>query len=673
MSTPPHKDPAPLASAEMKAIYRRVALIRAAEQAISKQLRAGKISFSFYPVTGQELAPSVLAQCLGRDDQMVTIYRGLADTLARGLPLRELLAECIGHSAGVCGGKGGGMGVARADLGLMMTTGIVGSSAPVGVGLALASQLQSSGKVVTVSFGDGATSIGAVHEAMLFASLWKLPIIFVCHNNGWAESTPLSDYSVLEKLAERADGYRMPGVTVSGRDPHALAAVFNEAIERARSGNGPTFVESMTYRLCGHYFADAGAYMNQEELAAERARDPIEALRAQLLAEGHANEAELQALEAGVADEVARDMATVLETPVAPFTEADVVSDVYQDPGFQPISRTRPQSSALPAGPMRKATMRDAFNEALAIAMEQDERVIMLGEDIADPASGVVGISRGLSTRFGDRVRSTPIAEQGIFGACVGAGLAGLKPVGELLMMDFLPVAMDQMVNHAAKARYMTGGQMSVPMTMMTLVGAGNGAQHSQSTEAWLMHTPGLKVCYPNNPTDAKGLLLSAIFDPDPVVLIHSMLNLFGSSEMPEGEYRIPLGLAAIRREGSDVSIISYGPAVGDALKAAEALAGQGISAEVIDLRSLVPLDGQTILESVAKTGRAVIAHRATDFMGPAAEISALLYQELFGKLKAPIQRIAGAYAPVPKHGGLLGLHYKGADAIVKATQEIMK
>lgn len=673
MSTPNKPEQAPLSSIELKAVYRRVALIRAAEQGIAKQLRAGKISFSFYPVTGQELAPSVLAQCLASDDQMVTIYRGLADTLARGLPLREMLGESIGHSLGVCGGKGGGMGLARPDLGLMMTTGIVGSSAPVGVGLALASQLQNTGKVVTVSFGDGATSIGAVHEAMLFASLWKLPIIFVCHNNGWAESTPLSDYSVLEKLAERADGYRMPGVTVSGRDPQALAATFNEAIDRARSGNGPTFVESITYRLCGHYFADAGSYMDKEKWDAEKANDPVLQLRAQLIAEGHASEAEVEALDADVAEEVALDINTVLETPMEPFGAADVTRDVYQDPAFTPISRIRPTAPAIPTGPLRKATMRDAFNEALSIAMEQDAGVIMLGEDIADPASGVVGISRGLSTRFGDRVRSTPIAEQGIFGACVGAGLAGMKPVGELLMMDFLPVAMDQMINHAAKARYMSGGQMSVPMTMMTLVGAGNGAQHSQSSEAWLMHTPGLKVCYPNNPTDAKGLLLSAIFDPDPVVLIHSMLNLFGTSEMPEGEYRIPLGLAAVRREGRDVSIISYGPAVGDALKAAETLAAQGISAEVIDLRSLVPLDGQTILESVAKTGRAVIAHRATDFMGPAAEIASLIYQELFGKLKAPVQRIAGAYAPVPKHTGLLGLHYQGADAIVKATQEISK
>jgi len=239
--------------------------------------------------------------------------------------------------------------------------------------------------------------------------------------------------------------------------------------------------------------------------------------------------------------------------------------------------------------------------------------------------------------------------------------------------MDFLPVAMDAMVNHAAKARYMTAGRLSVPMTMMTLVGAGNGPQHSQSSEAWLMHTPGIKVCYPSNPADAKGLLLSCIEDPDPCVFIHSMLNLFGTAEMPEGEYRIPLGLAAVRREGKDVTILAYGPTVADAIKAGDQLAETGIEAEVIDLRSLVPLDGETILESVGKTGRCIVAHRATEFLGPGAEIAAFLHTELFGKLKAPVARVGGAYAPVPKHSGLLAQHYRGVAAIVQAAQDMMK
>lgn len=652
-------------------VYEKAFRSRAAEQAVLRQLRAGKFYFAFYPATGQEIAPAVLTSLLQPEDQMVTIYRGIADVLSRGLPVKEFVAECIGHSMGVCGGKGGGMGVARPDLGLMMTTGIVGSSGVIGSGLALASQLREDNRVVAVSMGDGATSIGSVHEAMMFASLWKLPLIFVVHNNAWSESTPFSEYTTIEKLSDRAAGYSMPGYTVSGRDPEELEQVFSAAIERARSGGGPTFIESLTNRLCGHYAADAAAYRDKAEWEAEKANDPLVELRALVLASGTSDE-NISKIEADIQAQIDADINEVTSTPVAPVAQADVTSDVYADPNFSPITLKRPKAEKIPDGPVLEVTMRDCYNLTLHRAFEEDERVLMLGEDIADPASGVVGISKGLSTAFGDRCRSTPIAEQGIFGSCVGAALAGMKPVGELLMMDFLPVAMDMMVNHAAKARYMTGGQTSVPMTMMTLVGTGNGAQHSHSTEAWLMHTPGLKVVYPSNPTDARGLLLSCIDDPDPCVFIHAMSQLFEKGPMPDASYRIPLGLANVVREGSDVTLIAYGPTVNDAISSAQDLEDAGISAEVVDLRSLVPLDGATLLESVGKTGRAIIAHRATDFMGPAAEISAFLHKELFGMLKAPVGRVAGAYSPVPKHGGLLAMHYKGADAITKLAKDLM-
>lgn len=659
-------------SAKLLDIYRKSFRTRTAEEAVLRQLRAGKFAFAFYPATGQEIAPAVLTGLLEPQDQMVAIYRGIADVLAKGLSVKEFVGECIGHSMGVCGGKGGGMGVAKPELGLMMTTGIVGSSGVVGAGLALASQLREDNRVIAVSLGDGATSIGSVHEAMMFASLWKLPLIFVVHNNAWAESTPFSEYSTIEKLSERAAGYSMPGITVDGYDAEALEDAFSAAIDRARNGGGPTFIESMTNRLCGHYAADAAAYRDKAEWDAEKAKDPLPKLREQVLASG-ASEDQVAATEAEIRAEVDADIAAVIDTPVEPGTNQDVTSDVYADAEFSPISRTRPAASTIPTDAVIEVTMRDAYNKALHMAFAENDQVIMLGEDIADPASGVTGISKGLSTVFGDRCRSTPIAEQGIFGCCVGAGLAGMRPIGELLMMDFLPVAMDMMVNHAAKARYMTGGQMNVPMTMMTLVGTGNGAQHSHSTEAWLMHTPGLKVVYPSNPTDAKGLLLSCIDDPDPCVFIHAMSQLFQKGPMPEASYRIPLGLANIVREGSDVTLIAYGPTVADAVKSADALAKEGISAEVIDLRSLVPMDGQTLLESVGKTGRAIIAHRAIDFMGPAGEISAFLSSELFGKLKAPIGRVAGAYSPVPKHSGLLAMHYKGVDAITHLAKDMMK
>ncbi|RJG00627.1 alpha-ketoacid dehydrogenase subunit alpha/beta [Noviherbaspirillum sedimenti] len=661
-----------LSSANLRDIYRTASLIRTAENKILKLLRSGAISFPFYPVTGQEIAPAVLAHCLGKDDQMVTIYRGLADQLAKGLSLFEVLGECIGHSAGLCGGTGGGMGIAKPELGIMMTTGIVGSGAPVANGLGLASQLQGTGKVVAVSFGDGATSIGAVHEAMHMASLWKLPVIFVCHNNQWAESTPFAEYSTIDRLSRRAEAYSMAGVTVDGADPVALQAVFAEAVERASSGAGPTFIESMTYRLCGHYYADQGPYMDKERLAQERDKDPVPALRARLIAEGHASIDQLDSIDAQVAAIVDADCARLLDTPDDAPTRKALRRHVYEDPDFVPVSRHAAPADPVPAA-VRKGTMRDGFNEALSIALERDPGVIALGEDIADPAGGVTGVTRGLSTQYGlHRVRSTPIAEQAIFGAVVGAGLAGMRPVGELLMMDFLPVAMDQLISHAAKVRFMTGGQVHCPMTMITLIGQGNGAQHSQSTEAWLMHTPGLKVAYPSTPADAKGLLLTAIFDNDPCIVLECMSLLYSSGDIPEGDYRIPFGSAAVRREGSDVSIISYGATMTDALAAADLLAADGISAEVIDLRSLVPLDGHTILKSVAKTGRAVIAHRATEFLGASAEISSLINSELFGQLKAPVQRVAGDYTPVPKSTKLLGVYFQGAAAIVSAAKETL-
>jgi pyruvate/2-oxoglutarate/acetoin dehydrogenase E1 component/TPP-dependent pyruvate/acetoin dehydrogenase alpha subunit len=656
---------------QMLEIFGKVDLIRTSENVLGRLLRAGTLAFGFYPVGGQEIAPAVLASVLAPDDQIVATYRGLADHLAKGLSLFEIVAEHLGRSDGTCRGLGGPMEIIRPDKGLMMTTGIVGSGAPIAAGLALAAQLQRSGKVVAVSFGDGATSIGAVHEAMLFAGLWKLPVIFVCHNNHWAEGTPLRGYSPIERLADRASGYGMPGVCVDGSDPKALFDAFTVARDRARQGLGPTFVESLTYRLTGHYFADTFHYADKEALAAERARDPVQRLRARLIDEGFA-EAELAAIEKSNAATVDADIARILKNPDGPRHEAELHEHVYADPRYAPIVVSAPPPISAPQGKLVKATMRDALNEALVIALEIDPSVFLLGEDIG-LMGGVFGVTRGLLDRFGgERIRNTPIAEQGILGTAVGAAIAGMRPVAELMFMDFLPIVLDQLVNHAAKARFISAGAIKAPLTMRTLVGQNNGPQHSQSLEAWLMHVPGLKVAYPSNPTDAKGLLLSAIFDDDPCVVIESGALLHRSGEAPEGDYRIPFGAAAVRRSGKDVTVIAYGPAVGDSLDAAETLAAEGIEAEVIDLRTIAPIDGATILASVRRTGRAVVAHRAGEFMGPSAEIAAFIHHELFGELKAPVGRVGAAFTPVPKSPSLLGLYYQGAAAIAAAVRKVI-
>jgi pyruvate/2-oxoglutarate/acetoin dehydrogenase E1 component len=299
-----------------------------------------------------------------------------------------------------------------------------------------------------------------------------------------------------------------------------------------------------------------------------------------------------------------------------------------------------------------KMTMLQAINQALHDAMEADQRVLMLGEDVGDPeGGGVVGITNGLSQKFGShRVKSTPISEQAIMGAAIGAAIAGYKPVAEIMLMNFTAVAMDMIANHAAKLRFMSGGQTTVPLTIRTMTGSGvgNGGQHSDFLEAWFAHTPGLKVVIPSNPADAYGLLRSCIDDPDPCMFVETMPMLWTPGEAPERGVSIPLGKAKIVREGSDVTVISYGPQVGAAVKVAETVAKDGISVEVIDLRTISPLDMDAILGSVSKTGAAVILHEAIRNFGPGGEISSRIHEKLFDKLKGPVARIGGKFAPVP-------------------------
>lgn len=306
---------------------------------------------------------------------------------------------------------------------------------------------------------------------------------------------------------------------------------------------------------------------------------------------------------------------------------------------------------------MAKMTMVAAINRALDEAMAADEGVIILGEDVAaKQGGGVFKVTAGLTEKYGEnRVRATPISEQAIMGACVGAALTGMRPVAEIMLMNFLTVAMDQLVNHAAKIRFMSGGQTSVPLVVRTTtgVGVGFGGQHSDMLEAWFAHVPGLKIVTPSNPLDALGLMRSAIECNDPVIFIENILCYGMTADAPEGEYKVPLGKAAIARAGTDVSLITYGRTVLDALAVAEEMAGDGVSVEVIDLRTIAPYDEATVLASVRKTGRAVVLHEAVKAYGTGAEISARLHETLFGELRAPVQRVGGAFSAVPMASAL--------------------
>jgi pyruvate/2-oxoglutarate/acetoin dehydrogenase E1 component len=300
---------------------------------------------------------------------------------------------------------------------------------------------------------------------------------------------------------------------------------------------------------------------------------------------------------------------------------------------------------------VERMTIAQAVNSGFHCAMESDDKIVILGEDVADPIGGVFKVTKDLSTRFGtSRVRATPIAEGAIAGSAVGLALGGYRPVAEVMFFDFTTHVMDQILNHAAKLRYMTGGATPAPVMVTTVVGSSHyGAQHAQSLEAWFMHTPGINVCFPSTPGDAKGLLMSSLESPDPTLMIHHTGLLYSVKEdVPVGPHRVPLGKAKVVRQGKDVTIVSYGTTVKASVDAAEQLSQDGIEAEVIDLRTLMPLDFPTVLESVGRTSRCVVTHEATQFAGPGAEISARITEDLFGDLLGPVLRVGGLFTPVP-------------------------
>ncbi len=640
-------------------IYETVARIRAFDDKASALIGNAQAFFVHYPVRGHEIISAAVAEAIEPDDYMTATYRGIADEIAKGVPLHEMWAEMLGKATGTSKGRGGPMHISDPAHGLMLCTGIVGAGMPVSVGLALSSQLRDDGKVTISNFGDGATNIGAFHESLNLASVWSLPVVFVCQNNQYGEHTRYSDTARNPSVVDRAAAYGMKGIKVDGMDPVATHLAAKEAVAHARRGDGPVLLECVTFRTLGHVLSDKNEYMDQEHLAEQIANDPVPRFRAWLIAEGVADDEALTKIDDQVGAEVDGAYEQAAADPDA--DPATVIEDNY-------ASSTVTDEPGEDAEPNERLTFRNAINQAMDQALADDDRVFVMGEDVADSAGGgVFHVTDGLSAKHGeDRVRNTPISEEAIMGAAVGSAMAGMRPLAEIMFMDFLGVAFDQLANHAAKLRYMSGGRTPVPLTVRVNMVGGTpiGAQHSQSLEALLMHTPGLKVVFPSTPYDAKGLLLACLADEDPCVFIESTALFMRRGMVPTEPYTIPIGRAAIRREGDDVTIISYGRLMGEAQKAAEQLAGEGVSAEVIDLRSVAPLDMDALLASVAKTTRAVVVHEAVRTCGAGAEIAARLHEELHGQLSAPVRRVTSPDSSVPAPAGLVAAFYPNAERI---------
>lgn len=661
----------------LREIYRQMSRIHEVDKAIQSGLSSGKFMFTYWPMTGQEAIPASIAPLISKDDYMVTIYRGIHDQVAKGVPLKELFAEALGREAGINKGKGGAPHISDPDSGSMLTTAIVGAGAPIANGLALANKMRGTDAVTIVNFGDGATSIGAVHEAMNMAGVWKLPVIFMCQNNQIGEYTPIPEYTASKNFTDRAEALGFRGVQLNGNDPVEFYNGMKDIIESVRGGNGPVFVEAMTLRLGPHAGVGWSHLLKGEELEAAKAAWPVPATRQLLLDKGICTAEELDQIDATNKADVEEAVEWALKSE--PTGEDEMLLDVYGDPSVVPHrgQRIKREAEAPHTGETRMMAMFEAVQDAQELALELDPGVFFLGEDIGDDPGGVFKCFKGMQSKWGERIRPTPIAEQAIIGAATGAALVGMRPVAEIMFCDFVGVCMDQITNHAAKQRYMSGGKTSVPMTVRMIAGGGIGgfgAQHSQSTEAMLLHNPGLKIVYPSSPTEAKGLLLSCIFDEDPCIQFESMMLTYSlKEEVPVGDYRIPLGVAKVKREGTDVSLITYGWQVQQCLKAAEELAKEGINAEVLDLRTLLPLDYDRILASVEKTGRALVVHAATEFCGLGSEIASTINESLFKKLKAPASRFGAYYAPIAYSKVIETAQIPHAGSIAERVRELMK
>lgn len=616
--------------------------IRCFETRTKELFLKGVIKGTAHSSVGQEAIAAGACPALEPQDFLLTHHRGHGHTIAKGADIRLMFAELMGKAPGYCGGLGGSMHIADFERGILGANGIVGAGMGLGTGAALAEKLNGSGAIGITFFGDGAANEGIFHEAMNLAAIWKLPLIFFCENNQYGLTTPTEMVTAGTSIAARGSAYGVPNARVDGNDLGAIRKVATEAALRARAGEGPSLIEALTYRWDDHSMrANLPAYRTGDEEAAWKAADPIVRLKTDMIRRGELGEEQFDALVADVRQEIeqAIDWAKVQPEPT-------------MEQAMDMVCPPRPRlTEVLPPPGDREITYAEAITEAFEQEMDLDPDVVLIGEDIGR-IGGIFGLTRGLYDRFGpDRVRDTPISE-GVIASCgVGAALRGKRVVVEAQLWDFVTLMMDAIVNQAAKARYMLGGKARVPIVFRGPQGAGIrlAGQHTQSLETFFANVPGLEVYAPASAYDAKGLMAAAIRHDGPVVFLeHKLLYLGQGQPVPKTPYAILPGKARIVREGRDCTVIATLAMVERAVQAADRLAREGIEVEVIDPRTIKPLDIEAICASVRKTNRAVVVHEAPLFGGFGGEIAAAISERAFDWLDAPVARIGAPESPAP-------------------------
>ncbi|HDS83864.1 MAG TPA: dehydrogenase [Phycisphaerales bacterium] len=681
---------------------------------------------------GQEAVAVGACSAIQKGDVIGSTHRGhghcgaIGNKYAETEELRQMhwnrmMAELMGKETGYCNGRGGSMHIADVKHGNLGSTGIVGGNIPNAVGAALAEKYKKSGAVVLSFFGDGATNTGAFHESMNMASVQGAPLVAIIENNLYGMSVPFSGSPVegagcaanVEHIAERAAAYGVPGMIVDGQDTAAVFLAVKDAVEHARTHTEMTIIECKTYRWYGHSRSDPRVYRTKEEEKAWKDRDPINVLSKKLLDEKLASKEELDAIRARAEKTIEDATQFAMDSPW-PKPE-ELTKDVYvqetypdemaakdRDNAKKALTATRAYESLIKTlqGKTKKEisekakeqikadygmsvlAMKDAIVQAQAEEMRRDPNVYIEGEDVGI-YGGAYGATKGLLQEFGkERVIDTAISEAAIVGSAVGAALRGLRPIAEIMYVDFMPICLDQLMHNGAFNRYMFGGHAKVPMVVRTEGGVGRciAAHHSKSLEPWLVNVPGLYVVMPSTPYDAKGLLKAAIRSDNPVVFIEHKATYGQMGAAPTDDYIIPLGVADVKREGKDVTLVSYSRQVMFCLAAADELAERhGIQAEVIDLRTIKPMDIRTVAESVRKTGRLVTVAESFCMCGVGPEIVRQLFSYTFENgrtgfdyLDAAPVNMAAADVPPPMSEPLENASIPTPDKIVETVKALL-
>jgi 2-oxoisovalerate dehydrogenase E1 component len=677
--------------------YAFMKLTRDLDSRFEALLLTGRVS-KWYSEVGSEATTIPAGLALGPGDALCTLHRDLGAILAVYLdPARAFpgfgFGEPAGHPADhrpdpdllmhrlACQllGKGEGFsqGVERSfhygylapEQGILHLGMIshLGAMIPVAAGCAFAFRQSGSDRVAVNFIGEGGTSTGDFHEGLNMAAVWKLPLILVIENNRYAFSTPARLQYAARQLSDRGPGYGVAAETVDGNDPDAMAAAYARAVARARAGEGPTLIEAMLGRMRGHAEGDDSLkVVPADELAVYRAADPVPAYARRLEAEGVLDAATRERLEARIAEMVESAITRAIDAP----PPAD---EIALRPAFAPDSQKVIEAPAIiTSRPAGEVTYVDAINRALLEEMERDPSVVLMGQDIG-AFEGAFRTTRGLYARWPERVLDTPIAESGTIGIAIGAALLGYRPVVEMQFGDFITCGFNQLVNVAAKLYYRWQVPCPIVIRLPTGGGVGAGPFHSQNPEGWFAQTAGIKVVCPATAADAMGLLKAAIRDPNPVMMFeHKFLYRRIKSALPEGDAVARLGEARVMRAGKHLTLIGYGASTWTCMDAAEELAKSGVEAEVVDLRTLVPYDEETVLASVKRTGRALVVHEAPLTAGFGAEVAARLADAAFPWLDAPIRRVTYPDRPVPYAKNLEKVLLPDKGKVVQAARELM-